>query len=370
MKLEPDIKLDFDDVQIKPKRSVTASRASVDLTRGFSFPYSSKTITATPLIAANMDSTGTIAMADTLYNDLCLTALHKFYRAEEYPVHTLRAAFYTMGIQRSEFHKLKHLVERIGFTPPFICVDVANGYTQQFVEFVRDVREYAPDSVIMAGNVATAEMTQELIINGKADIVKVGIGPGSVCTTRLKTGVGYPQLSAIAECADVAHGLNAHICADGGCKNPGDVAKAFGAGADFVMLGGMLAGTDECEGEWTYEYFPGKIIGYDGNANGCFPIYDIDTQPKKKKALAFHGMSSREAMEQHNSGMADYKTAEGVEIVVPYKGPASKVIKDILGGLRSTCAYIGATNIKDLPKACTFIRVNRTKEYLYDIKND
>ncbi len=139
-------------------------------------------------------------------------------------------------------------MRRTGNAIRYVCIDVANGYTESFVGFVAKFREAYPRITVMAGNVVTGEMTEELILSG-ADIVKVGIGPGSVCTTRSMTGVGYPQLSAVIECADAAHGLGGRICADGGCTTPGDVAKAFGGGADFVMLGGMLAGHDECAGD-------------------------------------------------------------------------------------------------------------------------
>jgi GMP reductase len=193
----------------------------------------------------------------------------------------------------------------------------------------------------MAGNVATPEMVQELLIQGRADIVKVGIGPGSVCTTRKMTGVGYPQLSAIIECADAAHGNKGHICADGGCRSPGDVAKAFGGGADFVMLGGMLAGTDECEGEWVIS---------DG----------------RKVAMRFYGMSSQEAQEKHLGGVKEYCAAEGKSVEVQYKGAVSDVLREVLGGLRSACAYVGADRLKDLPKCCTFVRCTRTLAANFD----
>lgn len=337
MKIEEDIKLDFDDVLIKPKRSETASRANIQIDRFFSFKYTPQTLACCPIIAANMDTTGTLAMAVSLEKKLCLTALHKFYSISSFNTcYNSRSWFYSLGINNADFSKLNQFIETYKMAPKLICIDVANGYTQQFVKKCYEIRVLCPDSIIMAGNVCTPEMTQELVINGKVDIVKIGIGPGSVCTTRLKTGIGYPQLSAIAECSDVAHGLNAHICADGGIKNPGDVCKALGAGADFVMIGSMLAGTDECNGSWNYE-------------NGI------------KKSLLFHGMSSEQAQIEHNGQMEDYKTAEGIEIEVPYKGLAEDIIKDIQGGIRSCCAYIGARTIKELPKCCTFIRVNRIK---------
>jgi GMP reductase len=179
-------------------------------------------------------------------------------------------------------------------------------------------------------------MTQELILRG-ADIIKVGIGPGSVCTTRIQTGVGYPQLSAIIECADAAHGLGGHIIADGGCVCPGDVAKAFGAGADFVMLGGMLAGHDEGGGQ----------------------IYEDFTYTPKKLFVEFYGMSSNTAMEKHHGGVAEYRSSEGRTVRIPYKGAIKSTILDILGGLRSTCTYVGAPTLKQLSKCTTFIRVNK-----------
>lgn len=372
MKIEDGVKLDFDDVLIKPKRSESPSRNKVVLERAFKMKHTNLTdMFGIPIIAANMDTTGSLDMARALTKMKCFTALHKFYDSKvlveyfESIKETDWNTFYTLGINSNDLSKFIEVSSKV--TIPLICIDVANGYMQSFVDFVAEIRRLSPLSVIMAGNVATPEMTQELIINGKADIIKVGIGPGSACTTRLKTGVGVPQLSAIAECADVAHGLHAHICADGGCKNEGDVAKAFGAGADFVMLGGMLAGTDECEGHWIYDY----DFHYEPKRedNGYLEIKKSVKESGKKKYLAFHGMSSREAMDEHG-GWADYKTAEGVEIRVPYKGPVKDVINNILGGLRSSCALTGAASLKDMARCTTFQRVNRTKEYLYDIRTN
>jgi GMP reductase len=195
---------------------------------------------------------------------------------------------------------------------------------------LKKTRKVFKDKVIIAGNVVTGEMVEELILSG-ADIVKVGIGPGSVCTTRVKTGVGYPQLSATIECADAAHGLGGHIIADGGCKMPGDVAKAFGAGADFVMLGGMLAGHDESGGQ---------VIEKDG-----------------KKYKEYYGMSSKTAMEKHSGGVANYRASEGKTVTIPYRGPVANTLQDVLGGVRSTCTYVGARKLKELSKRTTFIRV-------------
>lgn len=348
MRIEPELRLDFDDVLIRPKRSVAPSRASVDLTRSFSFQTTplANAWSGIPIIAANFDTVGTMRMAEALYELNMLTSLHKFYSLESLIDFFTRSpargsTFYTLGIRDEDFEKLRSLVRTANAEPRLICIDAANGYTKFFVDRVKQVRDFCPKATIMAGNVATPEMVQELVIEGRADIVKVGIGPGSVCTTRRMTGVGYPQLSAIVECADAAHGNKGHICADGGCRTPGDVAKAFGAGADFVMLGGMLAGTDECDGHWVM-------------ADG------------KKVALRFYGMSSREAQEKHLGGVKDYCAAEGKSVEAPYKGPAKAVLQEVTGGLRSACAYVGADRLKDLPKCCTFVRCTRTHSTPFD----
>jgi GMP reductase len=272
--------------------------------------------------------------------------------------------------------------------PPNICIDIANGYTEKFVSFCASVREFFPSAIIMAGNVCTPEMVQELILHGGVDIVKVGIGPGSACTTRLKTGVGYPQLSAIIECSHAAHGLKSDdkrmglICADGGCRMPSDVCKAFAANADFVMLGGMLAGADECEGEWEYHYdkdgdwvreelgeFSDDFVSALARGGGVVklptkqsfdsPHVMLPKMSKQKKSLLFYGMSSEKAQNKHNDGMNTYATSEGRVKKIPYKGPVSSIMTDIEGGLRSCCAYVGATSLKDLPKCAKAVKVNR-----------
>lgn len=336
MRIEYDVKLDFRDVLIRPKRSVLKTRSEVSLERDFRFKHAETNWKGIPIIAANMDHTGTFNMAATLAEHKLLTALDKFIDAESWKnfnqaqPHASGNAFISTGISEAEFHKLDALMQ---IEPAhFICLDVANGYTERFVAFLEQLREKYPRSVIMAGNVVTGEMVEELILSG-ADIVKIGIGPGSVCTTREKTGVGYPQLSAIIECADAAHGLGGLVCADGGCTTPGDVAKAFAAGADFVMLGGMFAGHDECLGEVIEE-------------NG-------------RKFKRFYGMSSKEAMERHHGSVADYRASEGRSVNVPYRGPVKNTILDILGGIRSTCTYVGAHRLKELSKRTTFIRVTR-----------
>lgn len=372
MRIIDEAKLNFDDVLIQPQRSTTASRSAVDLTRSFRF-CEDEQLKCVPVIAANMDSTGTFAMAKALSSVGMLTCLHKhyseeklieFFRTSEQEV--IERTFYSLGIKLEERHKLERVQNASGYSIKNVCIDVANGYTDHFVEQVGRIRERNDRAFLMAGNVVTPDMTAELIQHGGVDVVKVGIGPGSVCTTRFKTGVGYPQLSAIIECADAAHGLGKHICADGGCSTPGDVAKAFGGGADFVMLGGMFAGADECDGDWEWEYekewndepktlsipvMGGEIVYPNPKFTAC-----IVKPNKVKTSLRFYGMSSKEAMAKYHGGVAEYRTDEGRAISVPFKGTAIDVAKDIMGGLRSTCAYVGANQIKHLPKRTTFVR--------------
>ena len=330
MRIEEDIKLDFRDVLIRPKRSTLSSRRDVDLKRFYRFKHSRYEYDGIPIMAANMDGVGTLSMAKALAQHGLFTCLIKTYNTdiENYGDFRLHHDHYAIstGVSPQDFRNLGAIITGVGCQ--FICIDVANGYSENFGDFVEEVRRRWPDKTIIAGNVVTGDMTQELILRG-ADIVKVGIGPGSVCTTRIQTGVGYPQLSAIIECADAAHGLGGHIIADGGCTCPGDVAKAFGAGADFVMLGGMLAGHDEGGGEL------------------------------RDDRVVFYGMSSDTAMERHHGGMAEYRSSEGRTVEIPYRGPVAKTVLDILGGLRSTCTYVGAETLKQLPKCTTFIRVNR-----------
>lgn len=351
MKIVDETKLDFDDILLVPARSPAASRKEVDLKRTYKFFHSPKEWIGLPIMAANMDTTGTFKMGTTLNAHEMITCLHKHYSTKKindyfdyYNVE--KNVWVSIGMGSSEIPKLMGISESLHYSPN-ICIDIANGYTEKFVGFCNDVRESFPDSIIMAGNVCTPEMVQELILHGGVDIVKIGIGPGSACTTRLKTGVGYPQLSAIIECSHAAHGLKSGerrmglICADGGCRIPADVCKAFAANADFVMLGGMLAGTDECEGEWEYSVETNQTV-------------------LEKKNLMFYGMSSEKAQNKHNSGMNDYATSEGRVKKIPYKGPVDNIIKDIEGGLRSCCAYVGATSLKDLPKCAKAVKVNRT----------
>jgi GMP reductase len=337
MRIETDVKLDFKDVLIRPKRSTLTSRNEVDIHRSFRFYHTASEWKGFPLIAANMDVTGTMNMARALGRHGALTALHKHYPegalAEFFASEDGAHAFYSLGTTESDLAKLAAVRKRAELH--FLCIDVANGYSERFLDVVKRVRDENPKSVIMAGNVVTGDMTEALILAG-ADIVKIGIGPGSVCTTRRVTGVGYPQLSAIIECADAAHGLKGQVCADGGCTVPGDIAKAYGAGADFVMLGGMLAGHDECEGEIRYEDIDGERV----------PV-----------AMGFYGMSSETAMKKYAGGVAKYRAAEGKTVETPYRGPVEGTMSEIMGGVRSMMTYIGATQLKEVPKRTTFVRV-------------
>ncbi|HEY4037695.1 MAG TPA: GMP reductase [Burkholderiaceae bacterium] len=337
MHIEHEVKLDFKDVLIRPKRSTLTSRADVDLEREFRFRHGAAQYLGIPIVAANMDTIGTIEMACALERLGLSVALHKHYEPARYLefFRTLKrksAALFSVGITAADEEKFHRVVDASEGAIEYVCIDVANGYHQNFVAFVRKIRARYPRLVIMAGNVVTGEMTEELILSG-ADIVKVGLGPGSVCTTRVMTGVGYPQLSAVIECADAAHGLGGHICSDGGCVTPGDIAKAFGAGADFVMLGGMLAGHAECTGD---------VVERDG-----------------QRFQRFYGMSSKTAMDRHSGGVAEYRAAEGKEVLVPYRGEVTPTVQELVGGLRSACAYVGARRLKELSKRTTFVRVTQ-----------
>jgi GMP reductase len=325
---------------IRPKRSTLKSRSEVSLERNFKFLHSTTNWTGIPIMAANMDTVGTFEMAKVLAKEKLFTAIHKHYSPEEWKTFLSKVTpdFYdyiaiSTGTGKEDFAKIGQIITENPLLK-FICIDVANGYSEHFVQFLKQTRKQYPDKVIIAGNVVTGEMVEELLLAG-ADIVKVGIGPGSVCTTRVKTGVGYPQLSAIIECADAAHGLGGHIISDGGCSTPGDVAKAFGAGSDFVML----AGHTESGGE---------LIEING-----------------EKFKQFYGMSSTTAMDKHVGGVAEYRASEGKTVKVPFRGKVINTVLDILGGLRSTCTYVGASRLKELTKRTTFIRVSEQENQIF-----
>lgn len=345
MRIEHDIKLGFKDVMFRPKRSTLKSRSEVTLERDFTFLNSKAEWQGVPIMAANMDTTGTFDIAKVLADHKLFTAIHKHYTPEQWhaflsnaPTNITDFIAISTGTGQDDTNKLKTVFNQHPELK-FICIDVANGYSEHFVEFVNKTRNLYPNKTIIAGNVVTGEMVEQLLLSG-ADIVKVGIGPGSVCTTRVKTGVGYPQLSAIIECADAAHGLGGQIISDGGCTTPGDVSKAFGAGADFVMLGGMFAGHTESGG---------KLIERNG-----------------ERYKQFYGMSSATAMDKYVGGVAEYRASEGKTVEVPYKGDVKDTLQDILGGIRSTCTYVGAARLKELTKRTTFIRVAEQENQVYN----
>ena len=376
MRLDNEIKLDYKDVLIRPKRSTLSSRKQVQLLRSFTFRnYRPADMTmeairpetpqyeGIPIMAANMDGVGTFEMADTLAAQGLFTCLVKTYSVEELLEYFntddyLRTNHVAMsiGISDDDWCKLQTVMGLVDGNLKYVCVDVANGYSERFTQFIRKLRKEYPNIVIIAGNVVTGEMTEELILSG-ADIVKVGIGPGSVCTTRIQTGVGFPQLSAVIECADAAHGLGGHIIADGGCTCPGDVAKAFGAGADFVMLGGMLAGHDEGGGEVITKTYATNEVSNSG-ATGSFI-------KETKQFVQFYGMSSKAANDKHFGGLQEYRSSEGRDVLVPYRGPVKNTVQDVLGGLRSTCTYAGANTLKQLSKCTTFVRCTQQFNSVY-----
>jgi GMP reductase len=391
MRIENDVKLDYKDVLIRPKRSTLKSRSQVRLERKFKFrnyeeqfaqPEDTvqEDFNGIPIMAANMDGVGTFKMADTLAKQSIFTCLVKTYSVKELveffdidyfhsPHKHDRSAYTAMSIGTSDedFDKLNEVytaLSGLSGVLKYVCMDIANGYSDHFAQQVRKVRNAFPNLVIIAGNVVTGEMTEELILAG-ADIVKVGIGPGSVCTTRIQTGVGYPQLSAVIECADAAHGLGGHIIADGGCTCPGDVAKAFAGGADFVMLGGMLAGHNEGGGKVIDKYY--KTSEWRKNVHTLEGIETTTWEDAidRKQFVAFYGMSSDAANTKHFGGLKDYRSSEGREVLVPYRGSVLDTVQDLLGGIRSTCTYAGAMKLKQLSKCTTFIRCTQQFNAVY-----
>lgn len=327
--IREDPQYDFKDVLIEPKRSNVKSRSKVMMERFFNFGHNSWE--GLPVIAANMDTTGTFEVYDVLSKRNMITAFHKFYTKDDYVKKgdSLHPDFFMVstGISNADYERLVDILNAVNCK--WICIDIANGYLKSLTDFCSKVRRAFPKKIIVAGNVATKEGVKELVKAG-ADIVKVGIGPGSACTTRIKTGVGVPQLSAIMECAEMAKNYDRYIIADGGITCPGDMSKAFCSGADFVMMGGQFAGHDEN---------PGEVI--------------VDENDGKKYKL-FYGMSSERAMQKHYGGMASYRSSEGRCVKIPYKGALDNTINDFLGGVRSTCTYIGVDNIADMEKNTTF----------------
>jgi len=345
MRINYDAKLNFEDVLLQPKRSTLSSRKDVDMTRNFTFRNSGKQMNFLPIFASNMDGVGTFSMAKVLQEYKMMTVITKTTGLDEWRkaigngvrLQSVSVCTGTNIMWDKDAQDWKTMQEVLKSFPDIkmITVDVANAYHQNMVDFIKKVRDEYPNKIIVAGNVVTPEMTEELIING-ADVVKIGIGPGSVCTTRTMTGVGVPQFSAILDCADAANGVDGHIMADGGCVHPGDIAKAFGGGAHMVMIGGMLAGHDESE----QEVVDGRV--------------------------EFYGMSSDRAREVHGKRKDGYRGNEGRLISLPYRGPVQNTIEDILGGVRSACTYIGARRLKDMPKCATFVTTQNVINRVYE----
>lgn len=358
MRIQDDVQLDYCDVLLRPKRSALASRSQVDIIRRYTFRWCPRAIEATGVVAANMFTTGTMEIAREMQKQKLFTALHKHYAQDELIQFLKQNAetfasndllFVSSGVSDADFEKLT-AVMKTGLAGN-ICIDVANGYSPYLVNYVRKVRAAWPESLIMAGNVVTGDMSEDLILSG-ADIVKVGIGPGSVCTTRKLTGVGRPQFSTVIECADAVHGVGGMVCADGGCTVPGDVCKSFCAGADFVMLGGMLAGHEESAGELSVKRYQTAEVNEIDDKTCALRI-------EEKQFKKFYGMSSEYAQQAHYGGMKKYRASEGKVVEIPFRGPIEPTLLAILGGLRSCMTYIGAKRLKDMPKCATFYRVNR-----------
>ena len=345
MRINTDPKLNFEDVLLQPKRSTLSSRKDVDMTRNFTFRNSGKQMNFLPIFASNMDGVGTFSMAKALQEHKMMTVITKSTTLEQWRaaagtglrMQSVSVCTGTNVMWDPEAQDYKNMQQVLEMFPDvkMITVDVANAYHQNFVDFIKRVRDEYPDKTIIAGNVVTPEMVEELIICG-ADVVKVGIGPGSVCTTRTMTGVGVPQFSAIVECSDAANGVGGHIMADGGCVYPGDIAKAFGGGAHMVMIGGMLAGHDESE------------------------------QPVVDGRVEFYGMSSDRAREVHGKRKDGYRGNEGRLISLPHRGPVEATLEDILGGVRSACTYIGARKLKDMAKCASFVTTNNVINRVYE----
>ena len=344
MIIEDDIKLDYSDVLIRPKRSTLTSRFDVDLHRTYTFYHSGDEWTGVPIMSSNMDTTGTFDMHEELSSHSMITCIARHQNRDGKLWVQAKHRNYLCVMSGISDKEILEIVSVANTFPDvaFVGLDVANGYTINFVDSIKRLREHLPRATVIAGNVVTGDMVMELILAG-VDIVKVGIGGGSVCTTRTKTGIGYPQLSAVIECADAAHGIGGHIIADGGCNSSGDIVKAFAAGADFVMLGGMLAGHDECDGELIFE--------------------DDNPEPV---GMQFYGMASKTAMDRHGHPNREYRGEEGKTVTVPYRGSVKDTASDILGGIRSACTYVGAKRLKDLTKCTTFVKVNNTHNRIYE----
>lgn len=372
-KIINETKLGFDDVLIVPQRSTLTSRSEIALERTFSFYNSPRVWTGIPIMCANM-SFSSFSMADALSKDKIITCLHKYHSTDDLIAYftnnkdKLDYVFVSIGYRKTDLNNLLAFKAKTNIQPN-ICIDVPNGHMDVFVKYCKKVREHFPESIILAGNVTNPSSSQELLIYGGVDIVKCGIGGGSACSTRFVTGCGLPQLACCLENSYVAHGLQngdkklGLICSDGGHKNTGDVCKALCAGADFCMLGGMLAGTDQCEGQWEYEYLAG--------ANLSESFWQIPNPgyatTKRKRSFTYYGMSTHHAQSLYEDNLKDYRASEGTKIIVPYKGQVGSVVQELLGGIRSCCCYIGADSVKHMSKCSQFCRVTKIHDNINPI---
>jgi len=360
-------KYDFDDMLIVPhyERTILKSRQDVNLKVSITFKYSNRKWRGVPIVAANLDTLGTFEVADVLNKSHISTCISKHVDIKTWVknekglfLNDIGYLWYSTGINDEDLQKLFQWYELYqNWINPFVCIDVANGYSSNVLDKVESIRKRIPKATLVVGNVVTRDMIRNLDDVG-VDIVKVGIGSGSLCTTRLKTGIGYPQASAIMECADVAHECGIHIISDGGCKTPGDVAKAFACGADFVMLGGMLSGTDETEGDTIIEYEKTNKFTYNFDR-------DENNIIEEHRYKIAYGMASKIAVEKYNGGLQDYRSSEGRVVKVPYKGPIEEVLKDILGGLRSAMLYTSSSNLKEFYQNSDLIEVTNTHNRMY-----
>ena len=364
-----EVQLDYCDVMIKPKRSTLNSRSEPDVYRTYKMKHTDRALYGNGLTVANMATTGRFEMAEVMAKNLMFTCLQKHYSFEEIKEFLEKHnneeiefkmgnenciayfndyVFVSTGIKDGDYEKICKVLD-LGYCKN-LCIDIANGYIPKLLDFVKKIRKQYPDLIIMVGNVVTGDMVQDIILAG-ADIVKVGIGPGANCTTRKQTGVGRPQLSAVIECAEAAHAVDGMICADGGITCVGDINKAYGAGADFVMVGSLVAGSDEADGDVIEKVFRTNEVDFSG-------LSEASKRETKKFKLAY-GMSSKFAQDKHWNGMAKYRASEGIVTLKPYSGPVQNTIDEYLGGLRSCMTYISARRLKDIPKCCTFYRANR-----------
>lgn len=389
MQILSQTELDFSDVLIKPRRSTICSRKDANIVREYKFKWFKRNVNGTGIMNANMGTIGNFNVAKAMLDDGLFTCLHKhhkkedlfeFYKTLKTNQDSFFRCFLSIGLRDNGLEKIQYLLEHLGAIPP-ICIDVPNGYIPQVKELVMKIREKYPICLLMVGNVVTGDIVEDLILSG-ADIVKVGIGSGAQCLTRKQTGVGRPQFSAVVECADAAHQVGGMVCSDGGITCPGDIGKAFGAGADFVMIGSLYAGTNEADGETIFEYevtnkyLPDYFLDFEtGNTNtdyiegsGMEPVFGDKANRKSvlRRYKKFYGMSSTLAQEKFGNGKPNYRASEGRVTLVPCCGSVREVNEEFLGGLRSTMTYLGATKLKDIPKCCVFYRVNNQLNRSYE----